>query len=384
MRSLRSAYMEWSKLRSHAKYELSTSGLSSYPLGRLPVRLEELEINGPTIYGYAPLQERLASKCGVPPECVVASQGTSMANHLALAALFDPGDEILVEQPTYELLLSTASYLGASIRRFPRRPEDGFRLDPGEVETAMTPRTRVVVLTNLHNPSSVLAGDDALRAVGELAGRNGATVLVDEVYLDAVALTRLPSATTLPRSPVGSKAARGARVIFPRSSFHLGPNFVATSSLTKAYGLSGLRCGWILARPELARRIWRLNDLFAATPAHPAELLSVIALDHLDKIAAHSRAQLARNRALLNVFLDSRRDIEAVRTPAGTTSFPRLKSRRVDELCSILRERYETSVVPGRFFEMPEHFRIGIGGETKMVEEGLLRLGRALDDLRSL
>src|SRR5262249_1961652 len=123
-------------------------------------------------------------------------------------------------------------------------------------------------------------------------------------------------------------------------------------------------------------------DLFASTPAHPAELLSVIALDNLAGIASHARAQLSRNRALLTAFLDSRDDLEVVRTPAGTTSFPKLKCGKVCELCAILRDRYETSVVPGKFFDMPDHFRIGIGGETGMLEEGLSRIGLALAQLR--
>jgi len=351
-----SPYMEWSKLRSPARFNLATSGLSNFPLSALPARIEELEINGPTIYGYAPLQERIAQKTAAPLESIVAAAGTSMANHLALAALVEPGDEVLVEHPTYELLLSTARYLGASVRRFPRRSDAGFALDPSAVAGAITPATRLVVVTNLHNPSSVRAEENALAEIGGIAGSVGARVLVDEVYLEC--LER------------------------PRSAFFLGDNFVTTSSLTKAYGLSGLRCGWVLAPPDLARRMWRINDLYGATPAHPAELLSVVAFDHLDAIAARTRAQLARNRALLDAFLDSRPDLEVVRTPSGTTSFPGFRREgEVGRFCAILRKCYETSVVPGEFFEMPEHFRIGIGGETAMVEEGLRRLGRALDDL---
>jgi aspartate/methionine/tyrosine aminotransferase len=350
-----SPYMEWSKLRSPARFNLATSGLSNFPLSALPVRIEDLEINGPTIYGYAPLQERLAARTGAPAESIVAAAGTSMANHLALAALVEPGDDVLVEHPAYELLLSTAAYLGASVRRFARRAGEGFRLDPAEVERSIAPGTRLVVVTNFHNPTSVRADDAALAEIGAIAARAGARVLVDEVYLEC--LDR------------------------PRSAFFLGDNFVTTASLTKAYGLSGLRCGWVIAPPELARRMWRINDLYGATPAHPAELLSVVALDNLDSVAARTRAHLARNRALLDRFLDSRRDLEVVRTESGTTSFPRLPPGRVDELCRLLREKYETSVVPGSFFEMPEHFRIGIGGETAMVAEGLERLGLALDEL---
>src|SRR5690242_10095174 len=109
-RTMRSPYMEWAKLHSEAPFNLASSGVQSYPLAELPVKLEQLEINGSTVYGYAPLQERLAKKAGVTPECVVAAQGTSMANHLAMAALIAPGDEVLIEDPTYELLLSAARY----------------------------------------------------------------------------------------------------------------------------------------------------------------------------------------------------------------------------------------------------------------------------------
>ena len=153
-----------------------------------------------------------------------------------------------------------------------------------------------------------------------------------------------------------------------------------TSSLTKAYGLSGLRCGWILAAPELARRIWRLNDLFAATAAHPAERMSVMAFDHLAQFRERARALLTTNRALLDEFLDSRADLECFRPPAGTVVFPRLPNGEPEAFFKLLREKYETSVVPGEFFEMPRHFRLGIGGATAALQGGLERLGAALDE----
>jgi len=159
--------------------------------------------------------------------------------------------------------------------------------------------------------------------------------------------------------------------------------FIVTSSLTKVYGLSGLRCGWILAAPDLARRMWLLNDLFAATGAHPAERLSVMALDHLEQFRERARALLTANRIVLDAFLDSRRDIECFRPPAGTVVFPRLRlglTRRDPEaFFKLLGEKYETTVVPGSFFEMPRHFRIGIGGDTATLRGGLERLGAALD-----
>jgi aspartate/methionine/tyrosine aminotransferase len=155
---------------------------------------------------------------------------------------------------------------------------------------------------------------------------------------------------------------------------------VVTSSLTKAFGLSGLRCGYVLAEPELARRMWRLNDFFAVNAAHPAERLSVVALDRLAPIAARARDLLLTNRRALDAFFAGRRELVCLRPPFGTVVFPRLETGDVDAFCTFLRERYETSVVPGRFFGAPGHFRIGVSGAAPSVAEGLERLARALGD----
>jgi len=352
----RSPYMEFSKLRSGAKYSLADSGIRSYPLAELPVRIEDLEINGTDAYGYAPLNERLARMNGVPQECVVAAAGTSVANHLAMAATVEPGDEVLVEHPTYELLVSVLQYLGATVRYFERRVEDGFRIDPGEVERQITPRTKLIVLTNLHNPTGAIVDENTLRALGDIAKHANALVLVDEVYLEALYERR------------------------PRPALHLGEQFIVTSSLTKAYGLSGLRCGWVLAAPELAQRMWHINDLYNVNAAHPAELLSVIALDNLERIALRAKGLIDANRRVLDAFLASRGDLEYHRPEFGTLIFMKPRCGRVDELCRLL-EKYETCVAPGSYFDMPQGFRVGLGGDPGMTREGLNRLGLALDEL---
>lgn len=357
-RVMSSAYMHWAKTQSQAAYNLATSGVKHYALEQLRVELSDLELSGVSFYGYEPLQQAIAAKCRVNADSVVAANGASMANFLALATLIEPGDEVLIEQPTYELIISAALYLGAQVKRFTRPARNGFRLDPSEVARAITPRTKLIVLTNMHNPSNAYADDETLSQIGDIATRAGAHVLVDEVYLDA------------------------AFADAPQSAFHLGEHFITTNSLTKVYGLSGLRCGWILAAPALAARMWRLNDLFGAAQPHASERLACLAFARLPEIAAHSRALLERNRALANDFFNTRDDLETFPLTDGMISFPRLKSARVDDLCALLREKYETSLVPGRFFEMPEHFRLSIGGDTEMLSGGLERLGAALDEMK--
>jgi aspartate/methionine/tyrosine aminotransferase len=357
-RATGSRYMNWARTRSRARFNLATSGLANVKLAELQVSLDELEITGEGEYGYPPLMTALAERYVVDVSSVVTAAGTSFANHLALAALINPGDEILVESPAYDPILAVAHYLGAEVKRFQRRFEDGFRIAPAEIDRNISSRTKLIVITNFHNPSGVLTDDDTLKEIGELARKCGARVLVDEVYLEM-----------LFAEP-------------PTTSFHLGSQFVVTSSLTKAFGLSGLRCGWIFAEPELAKRMWLLNDLFAATPVHAGERLSIVALKQLPAIAARAQSRLERHRQLLNQFLDERDDLEAVRPPFGSIMFPRVKQPSSEPLCDLLREKYETSVVPGSFFEMPAHFRIGMGGDSETFVEGLSRLGQALDELK--
>lgn len=345
MRHKQSEYMHWAKTSQRARYNLATSGVGSYPLRDLPFDCAKLEINGDNSYGYRPLMEAIASHHGVDPDCVVEAAGTSFANHLAMAALIESGDHVLVEQPVYGPMLDAALYLGARVNRFVRTQESGFAVDPDAIRRALTPSTRLIVITNLHNPSSALTPDPVLREIGDLARTVGAHVLVDEVYLDAVYENT------------------------PRTSLHLGPEFVVTSSLTKVYGVSGIRCGWILAQPDLAWKMRRLNDVFGATPVHPGEVLGVAAFKHLQMLRERARKVVEQDRAALHAALGSSPEW-------GTTHF--LKVGDGDAFAARLRSGHETSVVPGRFFEMPDYVRIGMGVDSEMFAEGILRVAHAL------
>lgn len=349
--------MEFSRLHAGAKYNLASSSVMPFPLLELPIRLDDLEFNGPSGYGYRPLQEHIARYNNVPPECVVATAGTSMANHLAMSVLFEHGDEVLIEHPTYEGLVSPAEYLGAEVRFFERRRENGFAVDPDEIRRRLTRRTRLIVLCNMHNPTGVLIPQQTLRAIGDIAATHGARVLVDEVYREALYDSRPPTA------------------------FRLGEHFVVTSSLTKAFGLGGLRCGWILAGPELAQRMWHIKDFYDSSAAHPAELLSVIVFEHLERIAARAKQILRTNRPELDKLLASAESVDFVPPAFGAILALRLRGGRTPDLYRLLREKYETSVAPGEYFDMPGYLRVGIGGNPEMTKEAFARLQAALSDL---
>lgn len=343
-----SEYMYWAKTRSPVTYHLGSSEVPHFHMDRWEINPATLELDGMSYHRYPPLRAAIAAKCGVAPEQVVMADGTSMANMLAMSALIAPGDKVAIEQPAYEPMIAAAAFLGAEICRFERRAPD-FAIDPETIPRGCT----LIVLTNLHNPTGNLADVATLRAVAE---RTEGHVLIDEVYLDAAL-------------PAQASAAL------------LDDRFVCTSSLTKCYGLSGLRCGWILAEPALAERLWRLNELFGVAQAHQAERLALIALQRLGEIAAENAPLLARNRALANKFFAARHDLEVAPMTGGVTAFPRLLRGDVDTLNDLVRARYDTSIVPGRFFGLADQFRIGVGGPTEIVAGGLERLGAALDDI---
>lgn len=354
--AIQSNYMHWFKYQKPVRYNLASSEVPHFRLDSLPLTIADLDLDGASHYRYAPLRQRIGARYGVDPASIVTANGTSMANFLAMATLVAPGDEVIFEQPTYGPMLSAAQFLGADVKRVERIAGNDFRLDLNQVERLAGPRTRLIVITNLHNPTGALTTEADLQAIGTIAGRCGAKVLVDEVYLDSAVPPR-------------------------RTSALLGPQFVVTSSLTKVYGLSGLRCGWIFAEPELAERIWRLNDLFGVNQPHQSETLSCFALDHLEEVAAGNAERLAANRQQFNQFVATRDDVECMQAEHGITVFPRWKGGDVEPLHQLLQSKYDTSIVPGRWFDMPDRFRVGLGADIEMLKEGLVRLGAALDEL---
>lgn len=352
--SLPAPYMHWAKTRPAARFDLAISNVLGCTIADLPGAADALALDGRNDNGYAPLLEAIARHQDVTVERVTTAQGASGANFLVYAALVSAGDHVLVERPGYDPLMGAARLLGAEVTQFDRRFEDGYAIDPDRVAHAMTPRTRVVVITSPHNPTGAVADVDALRRVGEIAAARGAYVVVDEVYMDTAGGS-LPSASVL------------------------GDTFIVTSSLTKSYGLAGLRCGWIISSPAVAERLRRARDVVDGTGSIVAERLGVVAFEHLDALLARTRALLAANLPLALEFVRSRPELRCVEPGGGTVMFPRLEA--ADDATAFverLRDEYETAVAPGRFFQAPRHFRLGFSGAPDTLREGLDRITRSL------
>jgi aspartate/methionine/tyrosine aminotransferase len=354
-------YLEWAKTRPRVRFDLAASGV-------LPVTTAELvgdaraadlfELTGSNDEGHQGLLERIARRYGVGVDRVATGAGASGANFLVFAALVSPGDRVVIETPVYDPLRGAPRLLGAEIITAPRPSERGFMLDPDAIASAITRGVRLVVLTNPHNPSGALAPAESLRPIGDAARAVGAHVLVDEVYLDA---------------PNDGAAAPPAAL--------LDDVFISTNSLTKMYGLAGLRCGWILAAPDVIARVRRARDVVDGTGVFPAEAISALAFDALDRLAARARAVIQPNLARLRAFMAGQPALSWRPPDAGTVAFPRVVGAdSTDALAARLLRDYSTAIVPGRFFGAPNHFRISVGGRSEAFDQGLDAIARALAD----
>jgi hypothetical protein len=347
--------MEWAKNRPAPTIDLAGSNLLACTLEDLPGARESLELSGESPNGYPPLLEAIAARYGVETSRIATAGGCSGANFLTLAALLETGDEVLVETPGYDPLPAAAAMLGATIARFERRFEERYALDCGRIAEAVTHRTRLIIVSNPHNPSGALASREEIGELGRLAKRLGLHVLADEVYLDV---------------------ARGGS---PPPAATLSPVFVSTNSLTKAYGLSALRCGWAIASSGIAESIRRARDLVDVSGPIPAERLAYLAFRHLPRLAERARRIGASNAALFDSFLARRPELECV-PPRATIAFPRFKDGRdAGRFVARLYAEHGVAVVAGSFFDRPSHFRVALGGAPEQLETGLAAIDACLD-----
>jgi hypothetical protein len=305
----------------------------------------------------------VAARYGVAPECVVPTLGASSAIMQVLFALARPGDHVLVERPTFEPLHRVPEMLGLSVSRLERRIEDRWEALPDRLARLLTPKTRAVILSNLHNPTGVAIGSSVLAAIGEMAARVGALVLVDEVYLD---FAFDASGESHPWRPAGVTLDNG----------------VSWSSVTKAFGFAALRAGWVVTRDREFAQACRTAGLYFNPDLPIASLaLATEVLEHADELTARANASIAEARALIDRWVSEEPRISWVAPAAGQTGLLKLPALTADlEFARHLRERYDTQVVPGSMFEAPGTVRVSFNLPVAELEQALANISAALAD----
>jgi aspartate/methionine/tyrosine aminotransferase len=348
-------HLAWSKAHSgrHA-HDLADSAVAPPDLAALGLPHSVSLPHGGYASALPALERALAERLGAPGGRVLVTAGASEANAIVAAALLAPGDEVLVESPGYEPLRLAPELFGARVRSFYRQASHAFGDLHASVEVALGPDTRMVVLTDLHNPSGAALDPRDLDALDALARRRGLWMVVDETFRDASS------------RPCGTVAARGGR-------------WVSTSTLTKAYGLGGLRIGWIAGGPDALARCENAQNGLSVLPALTSIALAMALVPHLDALRARGRALLADNHARLAAFAAERPWCRLALPPAGTTAWLSL-SHPLDgrALSERAATHFDLAVVPGHFFGEPHGVRISLGGQPERFAAALDTLDRAV------
>jgi aspartate/methionine/tyrosine aminotransferase len=354
-------YLAWAQQHYPTiRFDLATSGLSQLSASELA------ELEGPAAPAAVPrlddysawkrYREAVASRFGVTADEVAPALGASGGIFLAYASLFDQGDEVLIEQPTYEPMLRVAEGLGLQVRRLPRHRAGGYAVDVAEVERALTPRTRAVVLTDLHNPSGVAADHEALSTIAAMLAPRGGYLVVDEVYAEIVA------------------AGRTAR--------RLAPNVVTFGSLTKCYGVSWPRAGYMLCSPEIRARAERVTLHIAGMLPTPTAVVGLHAFERIGGLEARRERLQAGKRAKVDAFLEGHRGVLSWEPPHPGSLFGLVHDARGRDLRPLLEagaREHGVLAAPGSFFDAPSAFRLGWSLPAELLDEALARLALALE-----
>jgi aspartate/methionine/tyrosine aminotransferase len=307
---------------------------------------------------------QLENAYSMSADCILPTTGATGALSLLYRAYLAPGDHVLVESPGFDLFEDIAKALRARVDYF-TRGGDRFEIDPDEIEKRILTNTRLIVLTNLHNPSGMLTDDETLEAVARLAARRNIKVIVDEVYGD-----------------YADKAER------PRHAAQLSPNLISVSSLTKIYGLSTLRCGWIVAHPDVLAPVRALSDQFEFGISKLSHAVAALVMENSDAYEAYWRGIMAAARPVMQKYFDrwlADGGISGELPRYGCIAFPRLTD--IDDTQSFsswLADRHGVIVVPGELFRAPGHVRIGFALPAQELETALACFDKGLEEYREL
>ena len=353
---------------NRVEYNLSESGVHPITTRELlegagADDLMDVELNYPQANGLPLVRERIAAFYpGAGPENVLVTVGAAQANFAALIGLTEPGDAVAVLQPNYQQIPGLARNFGRKLSTFALRPQSGWQLDRGELARAVTPATKFVAIVNPNNPTGRILSDDERRAIVDAAAAADAWLLADEVY---------------------AGTEHEGEVVTP-SFYGAYERVLAVNSLSKAYGLPGLRIGWIVGPPEAIERLWAWQDYITIGTGMLDNRLAAIALTPSVRGRLLERARTHVRRGFTNVaqWAAARDDVEVVPPQASAICFIKYRRRiRSSELAMRLLKEQSTLVAPGDAFGMDGYLRISFGLSDAYVNEGLRRIGATLDTL---
>ena len=350
-------------------YDMSESGVRPLTLRELVDMGFDLEAFLDTPLGYSQsngtieLRETIAAGYpGASADHIEVTNGTSEANHLIALSQVRPGDTVAVELPNYMQMPGIARSLGATVRTFRLRLDDGWQPDWDEFERAVTAGTKLLYLSNPNNPTGAVLHEDAMQRIAERCAETGTWLIADEVYL-------------------------GAEIDRPRtkSFWGLSDRVIVTSGLSKAYGIPGVRIGWMIAPPEVAAACWAQHDYLTIGPNKMSDAIARVAVQPANRERCYARTRdiLRRNLAITREWVRDLNGRLTWREPeAGAIGLFRYGSDFPSvELAERVRTRQSTLIVPGAHVGLEGFIRVWLGGKEDFLREGLRRIGQELVNL---
>jgi len=360
-----------SALEQDVDFNLSESGVHPITLGALlgedPEAVKQLlatEINYPHVNGIPQLRDHIAlTYDGATRDQVLVTVGAIEANYLAIRTLLEPGDEIVVMLPNYMQIWGIAKNHGLQVQTFDLQEDRGWAPDLDQLGDTITPRTKLVAVCNPNNPTGRIMTEPEMDRVVELAGRHGAWLLSDEVY-------------------------RGAE----RCSDEIAPSFfgryekvIAIGSMSKAYGLPGLRIGWAAGPGELLDQMWARHEYVAISATMLSNQLAAMALEPgvRRRLLDRTRGYIRRGYPVLQEWMDRHPGLFSLTPPdASAVAFIRYDlSINSSEFVERLHTEKRVLIVPGDHFGLDRHLRISYGLPREYLTSGLDRIAELIAEV---
>jgi hypothetical protein len=357
------------------KYNLSESGVHPVAIRELVTDARDLEAMLQTELGYGQsngtieLRNRIAAMySGASADNIMVTNGSSEANFLATWMIIEPGDEAVIMLPNYMQIWGVARGFGAEAKPLHLVEERDWAPDLDGLDKAVSSQTKLIAVCNPSNPTGAILSADEMDRIVAAARSSGAWLLADEVY----------------RGAERGGAEREEPAETP-SFWGRYEKVIITNGLSKAYGLPGLRMGWIVSTPELARKAWSYHDYTTIGPAMASDLLARIALrpEMRLKLLARTRNIIRSNYPILKEWIDRHGDLFSVVDPkAGAIAYLRSNVRMNSlDFVNRLREAKSVLLVPGAHFRMGNHLRIGFGANPEHLREALEQIDSFISEL---
>lgn len=343
---------------------LSESSFTDQRLGDLGIAINDLLLFYGDHKGKPELRELIASEINLNVDEVLITPGAAPALFMIATSMLDKDDHIVVAKTNYATNIETPRAIGARVSLLNLRFENKYALDLDELESLITPETKLVSLTYPHNPTGVMIDEVTLKKVVDLVERKGTYLMIDETYRDMSFVPLLPVAATL------------------------SPRVISVSSMSKSYGLPGIRMGWIICRdPILMETFLAAKEQIFITNSIIDEEIAFQYLLNKKKLFPAVKATILENFQAMKSFIQNQNLLEWVEPHGGCVCFPRIRKEiqvDVSKFYDLLLNKYKTYVGRGRWFEEDDRYmRIGYGWEEKVkLESGLSNIRKAIEDVR--